>query len=305
MAADLPQVARLEAAFVLLAQRAAPGLLTPTLALLLDALLPAQHDARARRAEQEAALRLTRRYGGSGWHVEGDLDDETGEMLDVVLRAQRATDEQGPVDTAAWRAADVEDLTDLDPRFWPDRYARPRTRAQQNHAALKAALRRLLDGGLLGTREKAFPHVAVTASLDFLHGLPGALPARAASGARWSREQARQLLCRSAFTQMVLDAGRRVVEVSHTQRTATALERQIVHLQWGHTCARHACTRGPATGDPLTPHHGNPFALCGTTSISDTVPLCDQDHHYLHDDRRVLKLKDGRWLGPDGWARPG
>jgi hypothetical protein len=302
--ADVPQLVRLEAAFVLLAQRSVPELLASTLSLLLDALLPQQHDARARKADEDASVLLQRNHGRSGWHVNGEVDDELGEMLDTIVRAERVVDPEAVADTDAWRAAEHEDLSGLDPRFWPDRYARPRTRGQQNHAALKAALRRLLDEGLLGTREKALPHVAVTTSLDFVQGVPGALPARAMSGARWSRMQVRRLLCRGEFTRMVLDAGRRVVEVSHTQRTLTAIERQILYLQWGHACARDSCIRGPATGDPLVPHHGNLFSQCGTTSVADSVPFCKQDHHYLHDDRRVLKLKDGRWIGPDGWVGP-
>lgn len=302
--AELPQVARVEAAFVLLAQRSVPELLSSALALLIDALLPREHDARARKAEEQAELQLHRNFGGSGWHVQGDLDDETGEMLDTVLRAERVVDPENVSDTDAWRAAEQEDLSGLDPRHWPDRHARPRSRGQQNHAALKSGLRRLLDQGLLGSREKAAPHVAVTTSLDFVQGVAGALPARALSGARWSRQQLRRLLCRGEFTRMVLDAGQRVVQVSHTQRTLTAVERQILYLQWGHACARQGCVRGPATGDPLVPHHGNLFSQCGTTSVLDAVPFCKQDHHHLHDDRMVLKLKDGRWIGPDGWAGP-
>ena len=51
------------------------------------------------------------------------------------------------------------------------------------------------------------------------------------------------------------------------------------------------------------PHHGDLFSHTGVTSLDDAVPLCKQDHHYLHDDRLLLKLKDGRWIGPDGWVR--
>ena len=300
--ADGPtEAATVEAAFVLLAHRSIPALLASTLALLLDALLPAEHDARARSAEDQARLRLSRRHSGSGWDLKGLLDDETGELLDTVLRAVRAVDEQSVADNDAWRAAAAEDLTDVDSGDWPSRLARPRSRGQQAHDALRIGLRRLLDAGLLGTRDKAVPHIAVTVGLDFLHAVPGALPGRALSGARWSRQQIRDLLCQGSFTRLVLDARRRVVEVSHTQRTATAVERQINLLQWGWRCAVVACVRGSASGDVLVPHHARLFAHTGTTALDDTVPLCEQDHHLLHHDRRDLRLRDGRWIGPDGW----
>jgi hypothetical protein len=298
---DASERARLEAALVLFAQRCEPGLLHAGLGLLLDALLPAEHDKRARHADENVRLDLHRNPGGSGWFVNGELDDECGEMLDTVMRAEQAVDPDNPADTDAYRAAAGEpDLDGLDPEHWPTALARPRTRGAQRHAALKSALRRLLDTGALGTRDKAFPHVAVTASLDFIQGVPGSLPGRAVSGARWSREQLRRLLCQGAFTRMVLGASRRVVQVSHTGRTLTALERQILHLEWGGVCGVAGCTRGPASGHPLVPHHVELFSHTGLTSLADTVPLCEQDHHYLHDDRRLIKLKDGRWIGPDG-----
>jgi hypothetical protein len=223
-------------------------------------------------------------------------------MLDTVLRAERAVDPDNPVDTDAYRAAaDDPDLAGLDPAHWPDAVPRPRSLRSQRHAALRAGLRCLLDSGALGLRDKAAPHVSVVVGLDFVQGVPGALPGRAASGGRWSREQVRRLLCQGSFTRFVLDARRRVVEASHTQRTLTAVERQILHLRWGGVCAADACTRGPATGHKLVPHHGTLFSHTRVTSLDDAVPVCEQDHHYLHDDRRPIKLKDGRWLGPDGW----
>ena len=309
LARDASELATVEAAFVLLAQRSVPTLLPSALALLLDALLldallPAEHDARARKAQEQAHLHLRRRHAGSGWDITGVLDDETGELLDTVLRAEQAVDEQAPDDTGAWRAAAAAGVVDLDTCDWPSRLSHPRTRGQRAHDALRLGLRTLLGAGLLGARDKAVPHIAVTVSLDHVSGVPGALPGRAQSGARWSRRQVRELLCRSAFTRLVLDARRRVVEVSHTQRTATALERQISYLQWGWRCAVSTCIRGPATGHVLVPHHGNLFSHTGTTSLDDTVPLCEQDHHHLHQGRRSLRLEDGRWIGPDGWVEP-
>jgi hypothetical protein len=103
----------------------------------------------------------------------------------------------------------------------------------------------------------------------------------------------------------VLDARARVLEVSHTQRTATALERLLGHVETGGVCQRGSCARGPATGHRLVPHHVEPWAATGSTSRDDTVYLCEPDHdHELHRRQRRLRLKDGRVIGPDGWVRP-
>jgi hypothetical protein len=300
--ADLSQRARVEAALVVFAQRCKPGMLASGLALLLDTLLPNEHDKRAAKADDEAGCDLRRKSAGSGWTISGDLDDETGEMLDVVLRAQRDVDPENVTDTDAHRAAaDDPDLTGLDPCYWPQARPRPRSLRERNHAALKAALRLLLGSGALGLRDKVAPHVSVVVENDFLHGVPGALPARTASGARWSRRQVRRLLSDSVFTRMVRDASHRIIEVSHTERTLKGFERRILHAQWGSTCAGATCCRGPATGDRLVPHHPELFSRTGTTSLHEAIPLCEQEHFQLHDGK-LIKLKDGRWLGPDGWV---
>ncbi len=299
------QAERLEAALVVFAHRCDTALLPSGLALLLDALLPAQHQKRADRAEDERGFSLAHKGLGSGWHCKGDLDDETGEMLATVLAAAAGTDDDSPADTTAWREgrAAVGDDT-LTPQDWPVEQPRPRTRAQQRHDALKAALRSLLGSGALGTRGKVAPHVGVSVGLDFVHGVPGSLPARTAHGARLTRAQIRELLCRSTFTRLVLDATRRVVEVSHTQRTSTALERLLLGVQCGGVCQRKGCGDGPATGHRLIPHHGELFSNTGRTSLADTVMFCEIDHdHELHGKGRTLELKDGRVLGPHGWVR--
>lgn len=304
--ASRPQRERIEACLVLFARRCRPGLLHSGLALLLDALLPAQHEKRAREAADRRGFTLTPSDVGSGWTCRGTLDDETGEMLATVIAAERAVDPEAPLDTNAWRdAAKSRDLEGLAPEHWPAEFLRPRTKAEQRHDALRAALRLLLDTGALGSRGKASPQILVTVGLDFVQGVPGALPARTMYGARLARWQIRELVCRSAFTRMVLDARHRVVEVSHSQRTLTAIERQILHVKWGGHCARNGCCRGPDTGDPLVPHHAQLFSNTGKTSIDDTIPFCKLDHHVLHDDGQTILLSDGRVIGPDGWVEPG
>ena len=299
------QLSRWEAALVVLARESDPALLPSAIALLVDALLPAEHDKRARRADDARALHLRRNSLGSGWHVKGDLDDETGELLATVIDAAEVTDPAGPDDTRA-RAdgqAALDDPT-LPLQDWPVDQPAPRSKAARRHDALKRGLQALLDSGALGMRGKLAPHIAVTTSLDVVHGVPGSLPARTDHGARLSREQIRRLLCRSTFTRLVLDATNRVIQVSHTQRTSTALERLILKVQGGATCSSSGCARGPATGHRLIPHHGDLFSTTGTTELDDTVMLCEIDHdHELHTNGRAIRLKDGRILGPNGWIR--
>ena len=299
------QLARWEAALVVFARETDPSLLASGIGMLVDALLPNEHAKRARQAEDDRGLDLHRNTLGSGWHVKGDLDDQTGEMLATVLDAAAATDPAAPDDTRR-HAEGQQALQDetVPPHQWPVDQSAPRSKRQQRHDAFKRGLQALLEGGVLGVRGKVAPHVAVTVDLDFVEGVPGSLPARTDHGARLSREQVRTMLCRSTFTRLVLDARRRVVEASHSQRTSTALERLILKVQGGAVCLGAGCARGPATGHRLIPHHGSLFSHTGTTELADTVPLCEIDHdHELHSKGRTILLKDGRVLGPEGWVR--
>ena len=44
------------------------------------------------------------------------------------------------------------------------------------------------------------------------------------------------------------------------------------------------------------------YAKTGTTSLTDTVLLCDVAHDDLHLGGKTLRLKDGRRLSPSGWT---
>jgi hypothetical protein len=300
------QLDRLEAALVVFAHRCDPVLLPSGLALLMDALLPVEHEKRAERAEQDRGLTLHRDVERGGGTVGGRVDDELFELLSTAIAAAGATDPGNPDDTVAWRDGRVATAGDdtLAPDDWPADAPRPRSTKQRRHDALKRGLRALLDSGVLGSRGKAAPHIVVTVPIEYAAGLPGALPGRTASGGRLTREQVRDLLCRGQFTRMVLDAKNRVVEVSHTQRTATALERLMLHVQTGGVCQRRGCAHGPGSGHVLVPHHVELFSQTGTTAFDDTVWICELDHdHHLHGQGRNLTLKDGRVIGPSGWVR--
>lgn len=174
----------------------------------------------------------------------------------------------------------------------------PRSLARRLHDALKLVLCAVLDSGGLGQRDKAAPHVDVTTSLAALNTDPGARPAVGASGARLPLSLVEHWWCDAHITRYVLGLGHRVLAVSHTERTLKAPERRIKKLQTGGVCQGAGCPRGP--GHPLIPHHADPWALCGRTSLDETVLLCVQTHAQLHRGLTIT-LRDGRRLNEHGW----
>jgi hypothetical protein len=91
------QLARLEAAFVLLAEHLEPALLPDALGTLVDACLPNQLEKRAADAHANRGFGLRRNADGSGWHItDGDLDLETGELLHTAIEAGLAVDPDNP-----------------------------------------------------------------------------------------------------------------------------------------------------------------------------------------------------------------
>ncbi len=297
-ASGASQIERLETAFVLLATRIEPWQLPGALQLLTDALLPNELERRAAKGEDNAGLTLKRHSDGSGWHLAGDLDAETGELLHTVLAAEQAVDPDNPVDTDAWRQ--LRDGGWQSGQDLPDT-GTPRSVRQRRHDALNHALRRLLDSAALGSRDKTAPHISVLIGIDALHGEPGALPAVGASGASLPLTLVRQWWCDSQATRFILSLGRKVIETSHTERTLKTHERRAKHTETGGCCQATGCSAGP--GRRLIPHHADPWSKSHATSLGDTVLVCERDHALIHQGRSV-RLKDGRRLNQHGWAQP-
>jgi hypothetical protein len=295
------QLSRLEAAFVLLAEYIPNLHLSAALGLLVDALLPNELEKRAARGADQAQLSLQRNADGSGWLLRGELDLETGELAHAVLTAMAAVDPDNPVDTAATRellASGWEFGDPIPPALTPAPATRPRSRGQRMHDALKLALRAILNSGELGSRDKVAPHIGVTIGLGALNRQPGATPAVGASGVALPLSLVTTWWCNASVTRFVLGLGHRVLEASHTARTLKAHERRIKHLETGGQCQGAGCCRGP--GWTLIPHHVDPWQRAGSTSLSDTVLLCEGDHGALHRGQ-TIRLKDGRRLNKHGW----
>jgi len=297
------QLARLEAGFVLLARHLEPAQLPGALGQLVDALLPNELEKRAEDGHANRGFGLRLNDDGSGYRVtDGDLDLECGELLSAVLAAELAVDPDNPVDTAEFEQLRANGWRDGDEL---PAGSGPRSLRHKRHDALKHALRRYLDTGIAGLRDKLVPHLAVTVSVELLEGRPGALPAVSTStGARLPASLVRRWVCDSAVGRFVLSLGGRVIEVSHTERTLKPYERRAKRIETGNRCQLAGCRCGPSPLDAsrLVPHHPDAYARSGTTSLRDTVWICERCHHDLHAGKKTLRLRDGRWLNEYGWT---
>jgi hypothetical protein len=298
--APLPQTTRLESAFVQLTGWMSGDLLRRALGQLVDALLPNELEQRSQEAENNRGITIRRHHDRSGGRLTADLDDEGLELVETSLKAALAADPDNPADTAA--AADLR-ARGLDP-YDPDLTScdRPRSKAQRLHDALKLLLRKTLDSGALGSTGKQPVRIGVTIPLAALHGQPGALPAVTDNGHTIPASLVRRWLCDSAITRFVLSLGNRVLASSHTDRTLKPHERRIKQIETGGICQGAGCNRGDPTGHVLIPHHVTAYARCGTTSLDDTVMLCEPSHNDVHAGGKTLRLKDGRRLNEAGWV---
>ncbi len=293
--APASQIDRLEAGFVALGKRVEGRLLPSCLEQLVDALLPVQLEERASRTHDNRALALQRNDSGHGGRLEADLDDEVFELLHTALAAALRNDPDRPADTAAAALLRAEGV---DPYGEGVVDGAPRTMLQRRHDAFGTVLRDWLGSGVAGERDKALPQILVRVSAEALDRVPGSLPAVGGSGRSLPLLAVHTWGCESALTRFVMSLGGRVIEMSHTVRTIKQHERKAKLMETGGRCQAAGCHHPP--GIAFIPHHPDAYARSRTTSFYDTVMLCEKSHHDLHHGK-VLRLKDGRLLGPDGW----
>lgn len=304
------EMTRLEKAFTLLAQHVAPAFLAGRLEELVLAVVPSILEDRADNARTGLDLRLKK--DGSGWQLNGELDLECGERLSTALAAEAAKDPRNVDDTAAaqeLRDQGIDPYSDglagtkalVGPFDGPQR-ALPRDRKKRLHDALNRMLGRYLEHGLGGTKGKTPVQVNVTLTDRAVTGEPGALPARADSGAFVPRSLVRRWWCDSLVTAFVLSRGGKALRTVHSQRLLTGRERRALLIEGGGRCATVGCC--PGRPDPLLElhaHHVDAFAKSGMTALAESVPLCDTSHFDVHHGRTV-RLRDGRLLREEGWV---
>ena len=317
--------ARLEPAFVLLAERLSPGQLGSALRLLLDPLQPDGTDL----PDRDPYYLELRILADGDVDLRGLLDPETGQSLaaEIERRLQAArkvadvgSDGGGPADRGepdtddpllAWDQA----LSDAEVRA-SRRAAQPGGDAGSADRGPDAPLRLVAVGrrrhdalrdlltDAAGADEPGQPapcHLTVIATLDAVEGRLGALPAQLTlpdgRTTALRPETLQRLGCNSQLDAVLLDALGTPVGASSTRRMPNRAERRALRARWGPTCAVDGCHHSRTV-----PHHVVPWWLSHLTQLTDLVPLCASCHHDLHEGHRTLRLRDRRLIDDHGWV---
>ena len=306
------QAAVVEGAFTWLAQELPAAQLAGPLDELVVAVLPSVLDEREADGHARRGLSLTAREDGTGWHVCGDLDLQTGEQLWAALRAEAARDPKNPSDTAAWAAQDrTQDQTQgqdgwqaaADLAAGWDASLHPRNRRQRLHDALGRLLTRYLQADLGGTHGKNPVQIHVTLFDTAVTDQPGAPPPRTDSGRLVPRDLVRRWWGNANLTSFVLSQAGKALRTIHHGRTLTGIERRALHAEGGDRCIGDGCCPGqPDPLVPIRPHHLYGYAEDQITSLDDTLPACDTLHHDLHVGHKTVRLRNGRYLNEHGYV---
>ena len=130
-----------------------------------------------------------------------------------------------------------------------------------------------------------FADICVVAHVD---GHTGELVAELPDGARLPSDVLEQLSCNAKFTGLIYDREGKPIWRTHSVRTATKAQRQILFARYGGCfhCAAH-----PAL---CQIHHIKPVSQGGSTRLDNMVPVCWDCHNRIHHNGWKIHK------GPDG-----
>ena len=256
---------------------------------------PDADDRGYREATEREHLEVSPTFGG--WHVNGFLTDEHGQLLATVLGSMMGAPTPGD----------------------------DRTPTQRRAQALADVARDVLDNGRVGTGAAVRPHVHVTVSLtelirhtdraDASHTTsgrlrPGDLTSLTAQPATFTgasttgsvvpHDLLRRLTCDAEVTRIVFGADGSAVDVGRAQRTVTGQMRKAVIARDQH-CVYPGCDQPPSRCEV---HHAlRHWADGGETSVANSALLC-WHHHTLVDTTGITMAwaagatpdQPGRWM---------
>ena len=129
-----------------------------------------------------------------------------------------------------------------------------------------------------------FADICVVAQVD---NATGELVAELPDGERLPPEVLEQLACNAKFTGLVFDREGKPIWRTHSVRTATRAQRQILFARYGGCfhCAAH-----PAL---CQIHHIKPVSQGGSTRLDNMVPVCWDCHQKIHHHKWRIRTTNG------------
>ncbi len=132
-----------------------------------------------------------------------------------------------------------------------------------------------------------FADICVVAQVD---DRTGEFVAELADGARLPSDVLEQFACNAKFTGLVYDREGNPIWRTHSVRTATKAQRQILFARYGGCfhCAAH-----PAL---CQIHHIKPVSQGGSTRLDNMVPVCWDCHNRIHHHRWKIHSHNGEHI---------
>ena len=275
------------------------GEFTRTVRLWADRMDPEAAERAWRESLDSEHLALAQTMGG--WHLQGFLGDEHGQMLRLALDAH--TGQPGAEDDRTVAQRDADALVGL-ARQALDSGALQRGARIRPHlialvpldtwtrtaaaSALAGRVARDAAAGAMGADEE--PEAVLTAALD-LEVLRGTVPATFEDGTPLAPGQLARHLCDAAVTRVVMDADSEVIDVGREQRLFTEPQAKGIIARDRH-CQFPGCDAKP---NWCQFHHTIWWSRDGKSNIGDGILLCWAHHTMVHAlELSILKFPD-RW----------
>jgi hypothetical protein len=231
--------------------------LVPTLAgLSADEVATAmrrwrEHATADREPKPERAQELHLSRGlDSQWVLDGNLNAETGELLDTALRLAGTEEVEGDV---------------------------PRSNATRRADALADLARWFLDHQQTRRGGRRRPHLNIVIDWDQLVANARAT-GETLGGTVFDAATTGRLLCDATLHRVIMNGRSAVLDYGTASRTITAPMWAALGIRDRH-CRFKGCDRPAAWCEG---HHVHPWELGGPTNMANLVMLCTRHHHLLH-----------------------
>ncbi len=225
-----------------------------------------QDDGGAADHARQRSRRRLRMWDGDGGmiHLYGEFDAVTGRQIHNRLEAEARRMYDGDKKNAANGNRDQR-----------------RTFDQCMADALDNLTSTPAEAATSGT---PFADICVVAHVD---DRTGELVAELPEGARLPSDILEQLACNAKFTGLVYDRYGKPIWRTHSVRTATKAQRQILFARYGGCfhCAAH-----PAL---CQIHHIRPVSQGGSTRLDNMVPVCWDCHNKIHHHKWRIRTTNG------------